>query len=85
MNDKTWETEYKQNLSGFVNGFFNPGRVNIKYESYRKLIREYVVGNSGEQSGYTFLNNDADFDAAVDFLKLHVEKRDAAVLQYLSK
>jgi hypothetical protein len=43
------------------------------------------VGNSGEESGYTFLNNDADFDAAVDFLKLHVEKRDAAVLQYLSK
>jgi spore coat protein CotH len=85
MNDKEWETEYKQNLSGFVNGFFNPERVNIKYENYRKLIREYVVGNSGEQSGYTFLNNDADFDAAVDFLKLHVEKRDAAVLQYLTK
>ena len=85
MNDKTWETEYKQNLSGFVNGFFNPGRVNIKYENYRKLIREFAVGNSGEQSVYTFLNNDADFDAAVDFLKLHVEKRDAAVLQYISK
>ncbi len=85
MNDKTWETEYKQNLSGFVNGFFNPERVNIKYDKYSELIREYVVGNPGEQSGYTFLSNDADFDAAVDFLKLHVEKRDAVVRQYTTK
>jgi spore coat protein CotH len=85
INDKTWEAEYKQNLSGFVNGVFNPGRVNIKYENYRQLLREYVVGSSGEQTGYTFLSNNADFDTAVDFLKLHVEKRNEAVRQFLSK
>lgn len=85
INDKAWEAEYKQNLSGFVNGFFNPARANIKYEYYRELLHEYVVGSSGEQTGYTFLSNNADFDAAVDFLKLQVEKRNEAVQQYLSK
>jgi hypothetical protein len=68
-----------------VNGFFNPEHVNIKYENYKELLSEYVVGSSGEQTGYTFLSNNADFDAAVDFLKLHDEKRNVAVQQYLAK
>jgi hypothetical protein len=56
-----------------------------KYQEYSNLIREYAVGNYGEQDYYTFFNSSGDFDAAVSYLISHVNSRYNSVLDYLGK
>ena len=43
----------------------------------------YVIGENGEQPGYTFLTDKDDFYNELDYLLSHVEKRHEAVLEYL--
>lgn len=85
MNDKTWEAEYKKYLSEFITDLFYAERMNQRYENYRLLLNDFVIGDFCEQKGYTFLNKNADFDEAVSYLKDHVAGRNNLVQQYLSQ
>ncbi len=85
MNDNIWEAEYKQYISEFTARLFYAERMNQRYEDYRQLLKSFVTGSSGEQKGYTFLNNDTEFGAAIDDLKNHVSARTELVRQFLSQ
>jgi len=43
------------------------------------LIAPYVLGASGEQSGFTTLTNTADFENSMATLMTHIASRQAAV------
>ena len=85
IDQEGWKEQYKQELNNFVNEVFYSERMNTIYENYRVLLKDFVVGDSGELSEYSFLNNDTEFDAAIDFLKNHVSTRTNVVEEYLSE
>lgn len=85
VDDKEWRTQYLQEVENFTETVFVPESMRTVYENYRELLEQYVVGDSGEQEGYTFLSNDADFNTAIDILIQHVSNRNAVVQEYLMK
>jgi hypothetical protein len=50
---------------------------------YHDLIRPYVTGENGEQSGYTFINSPQDFENSVAALIAHVQERYNQAKTYL--
>ena len=85
IDQEEWKNQYQQELTNFVSELFSPDKMNVIYENYRELLNDFVTGDSGEQDDYTFLNNDGDFDTAINFLKQHVVSRNQAVQNYLSE
>jgi spore coat protein H len=85
LDDEIWMQEYESNVLDFVNELFYPERMIPMYEDYIELLSEFVVGDSGEESGYTFLNSDSDFSSATDFLKQHVSNRKTLAEEFLSE
>lgn len=77
-------TEYKEKyqayLQQFIDKVFVPSNMQKLYDSYYMLLKEFAYA---EESGYTFLRTGTDFDSAIETLKNHVLKRNAAVLSYL--
>jgi len=76
--------EYREIYNGYVYAFveevFNEEHMTELYDTYYELIKSYAYA---EESGYTFINSDASFDAAVETLKEHVVERNEAVEKYL--
>ena len=85
IDQEDWKAIYQEELGAFVNEEFYADKMNPIYENYRALLRDFVVGDSGEQSEYSFLDNDTDFDTAFDILEQHVIDRDLVVQEYLSE
>ncbi|HWQ66970.1 MAG TPA: CotH kinase family protein [Methanospirillum sp.] len=83
MDDPVYKKEYQTSLKEVVTGAFEAESVIAQYQTYHDLIEPYVVGNEGEQAGYTYLTNASDFDAALDELITHTRNRNGAVLDYL--
>ena len=82
LDDSIYSVKYKDNLSKVITSAFETSKMTTKYQNYSNLIREYAVGNSGEQKGYTFLESDSDFDSAISYLKSHVSSRKSVVQNY---
>jgi spore coat protein CotH len=76
---------YKDYAEAAVNNYFNPSTMGPIYQNAHDLIYEYVVGENGEQAGYTLLNSQADFINSLDYLNSHVESRGIAVEDYLNQ
>ncbi|MDD3323309.1 MAG: CotH kinase family protein [Paludibacter sp.] len=76
--------EYKQIYNGYLQQFidevFIPANMITTYSSYYTLLKDYVYA---EQSGYSYLTSDSQFDQAVATLKTHVQSRTDAVNSYL--
>ena len=72
---------YKAYLKQFVDDVFIPSRMISKYDACYELIKEYVYA---EQTGFSFIKNDAEFDEAVEYLKTQVQARNDAVNSYLN-
>lgn len=83
LDDVVYSVKYKTNLAQVITSAFEPSKMITKYQYYSSLIREYAVGENGEQSGYTFLKSDGDFDAAISSLGSHVNSRANAVQNYI--
>lgn len=75
-----YETFYETYLRQFVDEVFIPANMISTYSNYYDLLKEYAYA---EESGYTFLRNDSEFDQAVATLKTHVQSRKDAVNSYL--
>ena len=71
---------YENYLQQFIDEVFTPSEMQSIYSCYYDLIKEYAYV---EESGYTFINSDSEFDAAVETLKSHVQSRNDAVNSYL--
>lgn len=83
LDDDVYLHEYKNYLGEVVESAFEPSKMITKYQYYSNLIREYVVGENGELSGYTFLESDSDFDSAINYLISHVSSRKSVVQNYI--
>lgn len=81
MNVEDYELIYQNYVQQFVDEVFIPADMISTYESYYSLLKEYAYL---EESGFTYLNNDSDFDQAVTTLKSHVQSRNTAVDSYLN-
>ncbi len=84
IDDAVYLQQYKTNLRSVIQTAFEPSMMSAKYQYYSNLIREYVVGISGEEDGYTFLESDSDFDIAVSYLTTHVNSRYNVVNNYVN-
>ena len=83
IDDDVYLQKNKRYLSSVVETAFKPSKINSKYSYYSTLIREYTIGTNGEQSGYTFLESEGDFDSAISYLKFHVSSRNSVVKNYV--
>jgi spore coat protein CotH len=83
LDDEVYAEKYKSNLKQVIQSSFSPSIMSVKYQYYANLIREYAVGENGEQRGYTFLESDGDFDSAISSLISHVSSRQSVVQNYI--
>jgi spore coat protein CotH len=75
-----YEAIYETYLQQFISEVFNPADMVSTYSTYYDLIKEYAYA---EETGYTFISSDSQFDQAVATLKTHVQSRNTAVNSYL--
>ncbi|MBN1819163.1 MAG: CotH kinase family protein [Prolixibacteraceae bacterium] len=83
LDDEEWFGVYKSYCSEFLSDVFYPSGMHDIYDEYQSLIEEFVIGENGEQSEYTFLRNDSEFLQAVNQLKKHVYERNDAVNEFI--
>lgn len=79
------QPEYKQVYQNYLRKFtdevYVPGTLTNTYSNYYNLLKEHAYA---EVSGYTFINSDAAFDAAIQTMKNHVQARNNAVNTFLN-
>jgi len=80
IDQPEYEATYEVYLQKFVDEVFIPSDMISTYSTYYDLIKEYAYA---EESGYSFIRSDAEFDQAVETLKTHVQSRNYAVHYYL--
>ncbi|NQV36473.1 MAG: CotH kinase family protein [Candidatus Marinimicrobia bacterium] len=80
MDVEEYEQIYKTYVLQFIEEVFNPSNLQSVYDNYYQLLKDYAYA---EQSGYSFLSSESDFDQAVETLKNHVQLRNVAVQSYL--
>ncbi len=82
MDDPTYRATYVNYVSQAAQSVFNSTTMEPIYTEAHSLIRSYVVGAEGEQSGYTHVSGEAAFDAALNELKSHVQARYNAAVEF---
>lgn len=75
-----YKATYQAYLQQFIDEVFIPSDMITTYSTYYELLKEYAYA---EESGYTFIYSDSQFDSAVATLKSHVQSRNNAVNSYL--
>jgi len=78
--DDEYKQIYKTYLKQFIDEVFVPSKMISTYTSNYNLLKEYAYA---EETGYTFIKSDAEFDQAVATLKTHVQSRSDAVNSFL--
>jgi spore coat protein H len=81
MDVDEYEEKYKVYAKQFIDEVFIPSDMVTTYAGYYELLKDYAYA---EESGYTYINYDANFDQAVATLKTHVQSRNSAVLSYVN-
>ena len=84
-DDPTYRAKYVSYIEETARGSFEPEKMKAIYKAASELIRPYTVGDEGEKQGYTFLNNAAEFDTAIESLNTHVDSRYNEALQFLTE
>ncbi|PKQ62299.1 hypothetical protein BZG02_13380 [Labilibaculum filiforme] len=80
INDDEYKQVYEDYLLQFVNEVLIPANMSETYSTYYNLLKDYAYA---EQSGYTYISYDSEFDQAVETLKTHAQTRYEAVINYL--
>ena len=80
IDQPEYEATYEAYLKKCIDEVFIPSEMISKYSNYYELIKEYAYA---EESRYSFIRSDAEFDQAVETLKTHVQSRNYAVHYYL--
>ncbi len=71
---------YELYLQQFIDDVFIPAELTATYQQYYELLKDYAYA---EETGYTYIQYDSEFDQAVETLKTHVETRNSVVNAYL--
>lgn len=77
-----YHEKYKTYINQFISEVFYPQKMEAVYDNYYALLMDYAYA---EQPGYTYLQSTADFDNAVNELKIHVQNRVSAAQNYLQQ
>lgn len=80
-DDEEYRQIYEDYLLQFVNEVFIPAELSANYTTYYNLIKEYAYA---EESGYSYISYDSQFDQAVETLKSHAQERSDAVNNYMN-
>jgi hypothetical protein len=84
LDDPVYRERYAQFLAQAVEAEYTPADMGPRFTAAHALIAPYVIGDEGELPGYTFLESDAAFTAALDDLLAHVEQRQQDVAEFLA-
>lgn len=84
MDDPVYHDLYASYIEETINGAFEPTKMTATYQALHDLIAPYVIGENGEQPGYTFLNSSEEFDTALTELINHASERHTAAQEYVS-
>lgn len=84
MDDPIYHAQYVAAIEETINGAFEPAKMAATYQKLHDLIAPYVVGENGEQPGYTLLGSPEEFEAALATLIDHASQRYKAAQEYLS-
>ena len=80
--DSVYKAQYDSYVLEIADDAFSVSNIQSQYSTYSALIEPYATA---EIDGYTFLNNSAEFQSAVNELNGHVSQRAQAVSSYLDK
>ena len=80
INQPEYEEQYEAYLQQFIDEVFVPESMNQIYSNYYNLLKEHAYK---EESEYTFIYSDNQFDQAIETLKAHAQSRSDAVNGYL--
>lgn len=83
MDDTVYRTLYASYVEDTINGAFEPTKMAKTYQKWHDLIAPYVVGENGEQEGYTYTTPER-FEASIAELIAHTEERYAAAKEFLA-
>jgi len=81
IDQAEYEQIYENYMQEFIDEIFIPANMITRYSTYYDLLKEYAYA---EETGYTFINSNSQFDQAVETLKTHVQSRNDAVNSYLN-
>lgn len=81
-NDPVYLAQYKAHLKAFNDGVFSQAAMDALIDKYTTLISPFVVGENGENTGYTHLRNTAEFTQSKAELKAHIAARKNLVSTY---
>ena len=84
MDDPIYHAQYVAAIEETINGAFEPAKMAATYQKLHDLIAPYVVGENGEQPGYTLLGSPEEYEAALATLIDHASQRYKAAQEYLS-
>lgn len=79
--DDVYKEKYDTYVQETIEGVFNTATIQNQYATYSSLIEPYATS---ELSGFSFLENSADFQAAISILNAHATQRASAVNTYLN-
>ncbi|HYE87316.1 MAG TPA: CotH kinase family protein [Vicinamibacterales bacterium] len=86
LDDPVYRAQYRSHLEQLTRTVFEPSRLSARFRAAHTLIARDVIGVDGEQRGRTFVNDPADFDAAMygpNGLLAWAQSRHAALLAAL--
>jgi len=81
-NNNVYKSLYESCIDDFISSVFTETNVHSKIDTYSDLIEEFVIGNNGEQEGYTFLNSTADWQNGVDEIRQYIITRRVEAANY---
>lgn len=84
MDDPVYHALYVEYVDETINSAFEPEKMQATYERLAALVAPYVVGEQGEQAGYTTLSSPQAFEQALSVLIQHVNDRYAAASEYVA-
>lgn len=79
-SDEVYKAKYDSYVQATIEGPFETAHIQSVYATYSSLVEQYATSEVAE---YTFLNSNADFQAAISALNSHASQRTSAVISYL--
>lgn len=85
LDDPVYHDLYVTYVAETINGAFEPTQIAATYQELHDLIAPYVVGENGENEGYTNLSSPGAFDTALVELIEHASERYTVAQGYLTE
>ncbi|MBI9045899.1 MAG: CotH kinase family protein [Anaerolineaceae bacterium] len=83
LEDEVYYAKYLDYMEAFIENSFNPENLIPLYQETHALISPYVIGENGEEVGYTNLKSEQEFEIGLTGLIQHVNLRIKEVAEFL--